>query len=659
MIRIEEDKEFLLDQRCQRKMVMFGEDKELSKLEARNEARKQAERERKLKEEQRQSGASAIVPVIEPLHDESYSDDNDNDAVDNDKMVDRDFEIEIPVYYRQQVSKASSSGSAESSLASTPKRQCILDTILDSPDVSSTLDRINLSDTKFTILAAAIARAGGQNLDDGSLSRSTVRRKRTYHRSNIEATVRTEFCDLDKPPLIVHWDGKLMIDRTNSADPKANVDRLSVGVTGHNVDKILGIAKLSAGTGEAQAKAVIHLLNFWDIIGDVIGMSFDTTASNTGSKNGACVVLEKHIGRNLLYFACRHHVHEIIVAGVFGSLFGPSSGPNIPLFQRFQQYWPKVNQGNFKPLDDIRMKIPLVQELQNEVMAFLKENLHVKMPRDDYKEIMDLCLLILGKLPDQEEKNYHFKIPGAYHMARWMAKVIYCFKIYLFREEFKLTTKEEKNLCEFCLFASLVYVKSWISCPNASDAPVNDLFLFQQLKQFAVVNKTISEAAVKKFQNHLWYLSPELVPLALFSNKLKTEEKRKMISNMKFHGENWSERLIKLKNIESLEKKSLDMLVTSVSASALRSMKVDIDFLFNNDPATWNDSPEYQEGKNLVYSLKVVNDAAERSVALMSMFNESITRNESEMQRLIQVVEDHRKRVPDARKCTLKSYSPR
>ena len=101
------------------------------------------------------------------------------------------------------------------------------------------------------------------------------------------------------------------------------------------------------------------------------------------------------------------------------------------------------------------------------------------------------------------------------------------------------------------------------------------------------------------------------------------------------------------------------MLVTSVSASALRSMKVDIDFLFNNDPATWNDSPEYQEGKNLVYSLKVVNDAAERSVALMSMFNESITRNESEMQRLIQVVEDHRKRVPDARKCTLKSYSPR
>ena len=68
MIRIEEDKEFLLDQRCQRKMVMFGEDKELSKLEERNEARKQAEREQKLKEEQRQSGASAIVPVIEPLH---------------------------------------------------------------------------------------------------------------------------------------------------------------------------------------------------------------------------------------------------------------------------------------------------------------------------------------------------------------------------------------------------------------------------------------------------------------------------------------------------------------------------------------------------------------------------------------------------------------
>ena len=38
----------------------------------------------------------------------------------------------------------------------------------------------------------------------------------------------------DKPPLVVHWDGKLMRDTTNSssADEEANVDRAAVAVSG-------------------------------------------------------------------------------------------------------------------------------------------------------------------------------------------------------------------------------------------------------------------------------------------------------------------------------------------------------------------------------------------------------------------------------------------
>jgi len=67
----------------------------------------------------------------------------------------------------------------------------------------------------------------------------------------------------------------------------------------------------------------------------------------------------------------------------------------------------------------------------------------------------------------------------------------------------------------------------------------------------------------------------------------------------------------------------------------------------------------YVQNKRIVDSLKVVNDTAERSIALMSDFNSSITKNEAEMQRLIQVVEDHRKRVPDSRKQTLAVYMMR
>jgi len=67
----------------------------------------------------------------------------------------------------------------------------------------------------------------------------------------------------------------------------------------------------------------------------------------------------------------------------------------------------------------------------------------------------------------------------------------------------------------------------------------------------------------------------------------------------------------------------------------------------------------FQHAQSMVCSLTVINDAAERSVALMSQFNQSITgtKNEAEMQTLLHVVADHRRRLPDTHKSTLKATS--
>jgi hypothetical protein len=59
-------------------------------------------------------------------------------------------------------------------------------------------------------------------------------------------------------------------------------------------------------------------------------MSFDTTSSNTGEYNGACVLLEERLNKKLLYLACRHHRLELIVKSVFELAFGKSTGkPNF------------------------------------------------------------------------------------------------------------------------------------------------------------------------------------------------------------------------------------------------------------------------------------------------------------------------------------------
>ena len=500
MIKIEEDKLFLEDQRGMRKMMMAGVDEQLAQQEERSAKRKCQEQERKEKEERRKAQENqSPLQISEQFNNRFDSGTGDVDEEDDSEEI----EFEIPTYYKRQLTYVKSEGDETECKVSK-----IVENTLGSPDVSSALDRINLSDRKFTILAAAIAKANGEDLNTVAFSRQTIRRKRSAHRSHLDSCIRIAFQRSDKPPLTVHWDGKLMKDTTNSrsADVNINVDRVAVAVSGCEVNKILGITKTSAGTGKAQATAVAQLLTLWDVTEDTVGMCFDTTASNTGVHNGACALLQQQLGKQLLYFACRHHIHELIVAAVFSTLFGASKSPNILIFERFQTFWPKIDQHNFKPLDDARMSLPVLIQLRQEVIMFLNSYLtsnDAYVPRDDYLELIDLCLLILGASRDRRATaEYNFRLPGAVHQARWMAKVIYCFKIILFREQFKLTPKELKNLTEFCLFASHVYVKAWISCPLACDAPVNDLMLYRNMVQYSDVNKAVADAALKKLDNH-------------------------------------------------------------------------------------------------------------------------------------------------------------
>ena len=97
--------------------------------------------------------------------------------------------------------------------------------------------------------------------------------------------------------------------------------------------------------------------------------------------------------------------------------------------------------------------------------------------------------------------------PGAMHQARWMAKVIYSLKIWMFRSQFKLTKKEEKGLREVCLFSVVLYLKAWFSAPLAVSAPRNDLQLLQDLYNYRQHNDKISKSTCKKLEKHLWYLS--------------------------------------------------------------------------------------------------------------------------------------------------------
>ena len=70
-------------------------------------------------------------------------------------------------------------------------------------------------------------------------------------------------------------------------------------------------------------------------------------------------------------------------------------------------------------------------------------------------------------------------------------------------------------------------------------------------------------------------------------------------------------------------------------------------------PETWSSNNEYKHAEKVVTNLKVVNDTAERGVKLIQDFNEVLCRKEDQKQFLLQVVQEHRRLYPDAKKTTV------
>lgn len=94
----------------------------------------------------------------------------------------------------------------------------MVEKLLASEKVNSTLDRINLSDRKWTILSAAIAKANNEEISKSVLSSATIRRRRQAYRAQATLNIQNQFASTDKPPLIVHWDGKKMKDATGTSE---------------------------------------------------------------------------------------------------------------------------------------------------------------------------------------------------------------------------------------------------------------------------------------------------------------------------------------------------------------------------------------------------------------------------------------------------------
>ena len=403
--------------------------------------------------------------------------------------------------------------------------------------------------------------------------------------------------------------------------------------------------------------ATIEAIKAWNIERTLVAMVFDTTASNAGWMNGAAKIIEEHFGKKLLWCACRHHIYERVLSSVYTKIFGESRSPNYEPFRQFKDdIWSKLSANSDAPFKKIQIEERALKSRREEVIKFMSDILEkksLKIVRDDYRECCQLALQLLNQT--NIKVNWHK--PGAFHHARWMCTILYTSKMFAFADLAGYKKGYVLKLERFCKFTMLFYVQLWLTCTDAIDAPFNDMEFYRHMLDYKKYDSEVAVAALKAFNRHLWFLTEEMAPLSLFSDKISDSDKIKISHIISRNlGVNFEHE----RGLPTFPILKPNTHLTDLAGP--KSTTLLMLFGYSNHkggwltklPKLWKEDSNFQHMLEHIKSLKTVNDAAERAVKLIQDYATSITKDEEQKQFLLQAVEHHRKMLPDMRKGSIR-----
>ena len=270
-------------------------------------------------------------------------------------------------------------------------------------------------------------------------------------------------------------------------------------------------------------------------------------------------------------------------------------------------------------------------------------------PRDDYREMLELLIISLGG----EIPSFNFKLPGPDHHARWMSKVIYILKCRLVSNFFKMSEEERAQVDEIAKFC-ILYVQYFLQCPLASAAARNDLQFIAKVQKYRLVNPSVAFGVLQSCYRHLWYLTPQLIVLAL-TDKGLSESVREDLAKALHSCER--RQISPGKPVFPVLEESGEDILSNIPTIVSHESWLIFQLLGLDGPQDWLLTPAnlwplfkaFRDLEEFSANLKVCNDVAERGIHLMSEFIDHCE-DEEQRQALFQCVEFHRQLVPKSTK---------
>ena len=171
-----------------------------------------------------------------------------------------------------------------------------------------------------------------------------------------------------------------------------------------------------------------------------------------------------------------------------------------------------------------------------------KFNIFEKWIREDYQEMNELLIIYFGGKVQRVNTNgvpydhtWKMQQPGAVSHARFMSKAIYIMKILMTHHQLPLNvlSEEEKYQIEYISnFFFFIYAQYFLQVMVSSVAPRLDLAFWENVHHFSSIDNVLVESVFSSIYRHLWYLSEELVPLALCDSGTMHKEKTEIIKKM-------------------------------------------------------------------------------------------------------------------------------
>ena len=522
-------------------------------------------------------------------------------------------------------------------------------------------------------LVATIIESGGGDLADVSLSATTIHRQRKEATTSRAAEVRKEIKkhkgmkERGDYFVAVHWDGKIIQIMTGETE-----DRLAIAISSPNLiqGQFLASPVIPDGTGLAMANCVYQIIGEYELLSDVQALVFDTTASNTGKWKGSVSRFEKMLDRAVLWLACRHHIPELHIKHANEVIRGETDGPDDKLFKTFKKQFPAfdlVERSVWEWPDNIN---DWRHEKAREVLLWAEFHMqHATWPREDYRELLELVTVYLGGVVKrmQHDKvvcvDVYIRKPGALHRARFMASCLYLLKICMFHMQFDTALKNIQDAEILGEYVALLHAPYFLKTPLAASAPrldrdfFNDVASYKQCFDPNSRQNIMINAIQESIRNHLWYLTGELVVLALFDDELSQIERQEMASKLLTYP-----RTIAIPPGKPLF--PVDMMTGNV-APGLRAFVNEKSWLLFNilgtngpwlmaDVTQWKEDNEYVFMFNCVRDLKVTNDCAERCIKDITEYANA-AKDSKYREDILMVATDHRGVLQDLRKDALQN----